>query len=180
MSGRTPNSVAACATPIPYVPWISKGALSLVCIVLSLLIGCPSPNQAKIPPTVRITYCTGNVCGSPQPGTAHIDPNQALTVLVDGFSSLSGMQTLEVDPGYSIQCSNGTVAQNVDVGTIPSKTTAPTQTLRLSLEIDVGTPRDNWCQSSDIPFSSWSGSFTATAISKNGLSTTAQLSLQSP
>jgi hypothetical protein len=125
-------------------------------------------------------YCTGAPCGPPQSGDANIDPNQPLTVFVDGFSSLSGMQSLEVDPGYAIQCSNGSIAQNVDPFTIPSKTTASSLTLRLSLEVDVGTPKDNWCQTSGIPFSTWSGVFKATAVGKNGLSATATLNLKSP
>ncbi len=155
-----------------------KSAIWVVCLIATTLVSCP--DQSKVPPTVRITYCTGSPCGSPQSGDAHIDPNQPITIFVDGFSSLSGMQSLEVDPGYSIQCSNRSVAQNVDVLSIPTKTVASSQTLRLSLEVDVGTPMDNWCQSSGIPFSSWLGGFKAIAVSKNGLSTTAQLNLQSP
>lgn len=155
----------------------SVGILSIMCLAV-LISGCPLPTQDTVPPTVRITYCTGNVCG--QSGNGHVDPNQPLTIFVDGFSSLSGMQSLEVSPGYSFICSNGSVAQSGTVDTVPIKTTAQNQTLRLSLEVDVGTPKDNWCRSSDIPFSSWSGGFTATAISKNGLSAAAQLTLQAP
>lgn len=140
----------------------------------------PLPNQSTLPPTVRTTYCTGNPCGPFQSGNGRVDPNQPLTVFVDGFSSLSGMQSLEVDPAYSFLCSNGSVAQSGQADTIPTKTTASNQTLRLSLEVDVGTPQDHWCQNSDIPFSSWSGNFKATAVSKNGLSTTATLALQAP
>lgn len=154
------------------------GSTVIVAFELLNLVSCP--NQTQVPPTVRITYCTGNPCGPPKSANGPVDPNQPLTVFVDGFSSLSGMQSLEVDPGYSIQCSNGTIAQNVDVGTIPSITIASNQTLRLSQEIDVGTPTDNWCQNSGIPFSSWSASFTAKAVSKNGLSATGQLTLHSP
>ena len=150
-------------------------------VVVAGMIGMVScPDQSKVPPTVRIQWCSGAACGPLQSGNAHIDPNQPLTVFVDGFSSLSGMQSLEVDPDFSIQCSNGQIAQNVDVTTIPSKTKATSQTLRLSLEIDVGTPKDNWCTNPGIPFSSWSGGFTAKAVSKNGLSATGQVSLQAP
>lgn len=151
-----------------------------ICAIAAMLAGCPLPDQSKVPPTVRITYCTGNPCGPAQSSNAHIDPNQPLTVFVDGFSSLSGMQSLEVDPSYSFLCSNGQLGQSGQVDTIPSKTTATSQTVRLSIELDVGTPKDHWCKSSDIPFSSWSGGFKTTAVSKNGLSTTAQLSLQAP
>src|ERR1700722_10277476 len=104
---------------------MTKTALSIVFLSLLALVGCPpTPDPGTVPPTVRITYCTGNPCGPPQSGDGLVDPNQPLTIFVDGFSSLSGMQSLEVDPGYSIQCSNGNVAQNVDPFTIPSKTVA--------------------------------------------------------
>lgn len=162
------NSLGACIRNV-------KVRLLVVCFLGATLIACgPLPDQSKVPPTVRITYCSGTTCGPP--GNGHVDPKTPLTIFVDGFSSLSGMQSLEVDPGYSFLCSNGSVAQNGQVDTIPTKTTAQNQTLRLSLEIDVGTPEDNWCR----PFSSWSGSFTAKATSKNGLSATAQLGLQAP
>lgn len=153
--------------------------LLLVCLIVPALAGCPLPDQSKVPPTVRIQYSSGN-SGNLQSGDGRVDPSQPLTIFVDGFSSLSGMQSLEVDPGYSFTCSDGRIAQSGTVDTIPSKTTASAQTLRLSLEIDVGTPKDNYCQSSGIPFSSWSGSFKATAVSKNGLSATAQLNLRAP
>ena len=157
---------------------VVAGSAAMIVAGMISMVSCP--NQNKTPPTVRIQWCSGATCGPLQSGNAHIDPNQPLIVFVDGFSSLSGMQSLEVDPDYSIQCSNGQVAQNVDVTTMPSKTTAASQTLRLSLEIDVGTPKDSWCKNSDIPFSTWSGSFSAKAISNNGLSATGQVSLQAP
>lgn len=91
------------------------------------------------------------------------------------------MESLEVDPNYSFICSNGQVAQQPsDVFTTPSKTTAQGQTLRLSLELDLGIPIDHWCADPNIPLASWAASFKAIAISKNGLSATAQLILQSP
>lgn len=168
---------------IPVLPQqkILRITLPVICSIAATLVGCgPLPNQSTLPPTVRITYCTGNPCGPSQSGNGRVDPNQPLTVFVDGFSSLSGMQSLEVDPAYSFLCSNGSVAQSGQADTIPTKTTASNQTLRLSLEVDVGTPQDHWCQNSDIPFSSWSSNFKATAVSKNGLSTTATLALQAP
>jgi len=150
-------------------------------VVLGMISLGSCPNQSTVPPTVRIQWCSGATCGPLQSGNAHIDPNQPLIVFVDGFSSLSGMKSLEVDPDYSVLCSNGTIAQSPEIFTTPSKTTATSSnTLRLSLEIDVGTPKDNLCQNSGIPFASWSGSFSATAISNNGLSGTGQVSLSAP
>jgi hypothetical protein len=168
--------------PLSSRPMLWSRALVTAAVVLATTRcgSCPLPNQSKTPPTVRITYCVGNPCGPLKSGNGHVDPNQPLTVFVDGFSSLSGMESLQVTPSYSFMCSNGNLGQNGDTLGTPTTVTATNQTLRLSLELDVGTPKDNWCRSSDIPFSGWSGGFSATALSKNGLSATGQLALQSP
>lgn len=74
---------------IPVLPQqkILRITLPVICSIAATLVGCgPLPNQSTLPPTVRITYCTGNPCGPFQSGNGRVDPNQPLTVFVDGFS----------------------------------------------------------------------------------------------
>ena len=56
----------------------------LIAVMLSACSGCPLPDQSKVPPTVRIQYCTGNPCGPLQSSNSNISPDQPLTIFVTG------------------------------------------------------------------------------------------------
>jgi hypothetical protein len=151
--------------------------LLLMCLIVPVLAGCPLPDQSKIPPTIRIRYSSGDRFDLSGNGCVYAD--QPLTIVVDAYSSLSGLKSLEVVPSYSFTCSNGQVAQSGTAFTTPTTKTPSGLILHLQAEVDVGSPKDNYCQSG-IPFSFWAGSFKVTAVSNNGLSIIQQLSLTAP
>lgn len=148
------------------------------------LTGCPFPDQNTLPPSVRVTYwLNNNIIGAVDQTVGlppqSIDPSQPVTITADGWSSLKGMQSLELDGEYEYTCSDGNVATQSNGLLAPQVQQAGSFTLHLSgPEFDLGPPRQN-C--SDLPFSNWSATFTATATSLNGLSATTQLlTLRSP
>jgi hypothetical protein len=159
--------------------------LMTLCLVALAPVACgPSQDQSKISPIVIFQYCSGSVCGSSgsQDGsnqTFHVAPNLPIWVGVEGHSSLRGMKSLVLTPSYTFSCSQGNIGQSGVPDFIPPvTTTGGTGTLQLSLQQNWGPPNGH-CQSG-VPFASWSGFFTATAVSYNERSATAQLNLQSP
>jgi hypothetical protein len=98
-----------------------------------------------------------------------------------GFSSLAGMQSIELDPvgDLTYTCIQGEIGQNSDALLAPTKTVATGTTTQLDLSSSLGAPKANCTKGFSL--SSWSVAFTATAASNNGLkTTTTTLSLQSP
>ena len=148
-----------------------------------LCAGCQLPDQSKVPPTIYLTFTSGN--GSPTGANnstpIHVDPNQPVSIFVDAYSSLSGLKSLELDPDTSFNCINGEIGQEGNPTYAPIIKTAPATpgpTLKLSAEMDLGTPASACPAGWKV---SWSGSFSAKAVSYNGLSTTSgTLNLVSP
>jgi hypothetical protein len=144
----------------------------------------PLPNQDTIPPTVRLTYTSGVMPPSgaaPDGSFIHVAANQPISIFADGFSSLAGMKSIELDPDTTFNCINGQIGQTGSPTYAPVTKTAPQNpiTLRLSVEMDLGTPASNCPPGWTVQ---WSGSFKATAVSYNGLKTTSSpvLNLISP
>jgi hypothetical protein len=154
-----------------------------VAVALLLCAGCQLPDQNKVPPTIYLTFTSGN--GSPTGANnatpIHVDPNQPVSIYANAYSSLSGMKSLELDPDTSFNCINGDIGREGSPTYVPITKTAPAgpgPTLKLSAEMDLGTPASACPAGWRV---SWSGSFSAKATSYNGLSTNSgPLNLVSP
>jgi len=152
-------------------------------LAVLLCAGCQLPNQSTVPPSIYLTFTSGN--GSPtganNANPIHVDPNQPVSILVSAYSSLSGLKSLELDPDTSFNCINGDIGQEGNPTYAPIIKTAPATpgpTLKLSAEMDLGTPASSCKPGWKV---NWSGSFTARATSYNGLSTkSGPLNLVSP
>jgi hypothetical protein len=111
----------------------------------------------------------------------HVTPGQSIGLTATGFSSLTGLQSIEIDPSEGFTCSDGTTASTGSPDMVPVVKNAPASPpvpLSLSVDFNDGPPQ-NWCTS--LPFSGWSGSYKAVAVGMNGLKTASQpLNLASP
>jgi hypothetical protein len=156
------------------------GAAALTAVLFAT--GC---NQNTTPPNVELTYTSGNtssgVAGGQSLPVQHVSPDLPISLEAKGFSSLSGMQSIELDPvaDLTYTCIQGEIGQNSDALLAPTKTVATGTTTQLDLSSSLGAPKAN-CNTG-FTLRSWSVAFTATAASNNGLkTTTTTLSLQSP
>ncbi|HXM40442.1 MAG TPA: hypothetical protein VN924_04275 [Bryobacteraceae bacterium] len=142
-------------------------------------------NQSTTPPTAELTYTSGStnsgVAGGQGLPVQHVSPDLPISLEARGFSSLSGMQSLEIDPvgDLTYTCIQGEIGQSSDALLAPTKTVATGTTTELDLFSNLTAPKANCNKGYSL--SNWSVAFTATALSKNGLKTTTKtLSLQSP
>jgi hypothetical protein len=156
---------------------ILAALMGVLCIT-----GC---NQNTTPPTVELTYTSGTTISGVGGGQGlpvqHVSPDLPISLEAKGFSSLSGMKSIELDPvgDLTYTCIQGEVGQNSDALLAPAKTVATGTTTQLDLFSSFGAPKANCNEGFSL--SSWSAAFTATAVSNNGLkTTTTTLSLQSP
>jgi hypothetical protein len=157
-------------------------ALRTVVLIAVPLAACTLPNQNTIPPNVRVTYYSGNTNNAVDQTTGlpvqHVLPNQPITIIAQAWSSLAGLKSLELDPASTFNCYQGNIGQTGSPLYAPIVKTAPPNVLTLSAEMDLGPPAAN-CQSGWRV--QWSGSFTAKAVGRDGLTTTSkQLNLVSP
>jgi hypothetical protein len=169
------------------MPWntIVSGPLVSIAVTFGLLGMFSCPDQNQVPPTVRLSYTSGSANGTVDQTNGlpvqHVAPGQSISLTATGFSSLTGLQKIELDPSEGFTCSNGTVASSGSPNMVPAVKNAsatPPPPLSLSVDMAIGPPQ-NWCTS--LPFQSWSGSFTAVAVGQNGLQTKSQpLNFASP
>jgi hypothetical protein len=155
-----------------------------VVVVFGILSLTSCPNQNQVPPTVRLSFTSGSTSGTVDQTNGlpvqHVAPGQSIAFTATGFSSLTGLQSIEIDPSEGFTCSSGQVGQSGSPTMVPIVKNASGSPPPLSLAVDFNDgPPQNWCTS--LPFSSWSGTFQAVAVGMNGLKTSSQpLNLVSP